>query len=238
VTYHKAVVVIPTYNEAKNLVALLPEILQFHLDVLVVDDGSADGTAEVARNFDRVRVLSRPKKMGLGSAYIEGFSQVLKEDYDLIIQMDADGSHRADDLKKLLEHSEKETSVDLFIGSRWVRGGKIENWSRHREILSRGANRYSQLLLGSAVRDMTSGFRIYRTSLLRKMELSQITSQGYGFQIEMTREAERVGGRIVEVPITFIERTIGKSKMSSEIVFEAMVKVTLWGLRRLNFKAR
>ena len=239
---HSTVVVIPTFNEAQNLELLLPQLLLLDLDILIVDDSSQDGTAAVAERIDagtgRISILSRPSKMGLGSAYIQGFRQSLEAGYETLIQMDADGSHRVTDLQKMTAAAAGSPSQDLFIGARWIPGGKVENWSRHRELLSRGANRYSKLALGTNVNDMTAGFRIYRAALLRKMDLNGIRSQGYSFQIEMTREALRVGASVQEVPITFIERTIGKSKMSSEIVVEAMVKVTQWGIARMIQRSR
>ena len=239
---HSAVVIIPTFNEAQNLENLLPQLLALELDILIVDDSSSDGTVAVAERIDsgagRISILSRPSKMGLGSAYIQGFRRSLGEGYESLIQMDADGSHRVTDLKKMMAVEVNEPSRDLFIGARWVPGGHVENWSKHREILSRGANRYSKFVLGTQVNDMTAGFRIYRAHLLRRMNLDGISSQGYSFQIEMTREALRVGAQIREVPITFIERTIGKSKMSSEIVLEAMVKVTQWGISRVVSRLR
>ena len=234
---HSTVVVIPTFNEAQNLEILLPQLLVLDLDILIVDDSSSDGTVEVANRIDagagRISILSRPSKLGLGSAYIQGFKRCLREGYETLIQMDADGSHRVADLEKLIAAHSDSPECDLFIGARWIPGGKVENWSKHRELLSRGANSYSKFALGTEVNDMTAGFRIYRSELLKKMNLDGITSQGYSFQIEMTREALRVGACVKEVPITFIERTIGKSKMSSEIVFEAMTKVTRWGVARL-----
>ncbi|CAB4895820.1 unannotated protein [freshwater metagenome] len=239
---HSTVVVIPTFNEAQNLELLLPQLLLLDLDILIVDDSSQDGTAAVAERIDagtgRISILSRPSKMGLGSAYIQGFRLSLEAGYETLIQMDADGSHRVTDLQKMIAEAAGSPSQDLFIGARWIPGGKVENWSRHRELLSRGANRYSKLALGTDVNDMTAGFRIYRAALLRKMDLDGIRSQGYSFQIEMTREALRVGANVQEVPITFIERTIGKSKMSSEIVVEAMVKVTQWGISRVIRRSR
>ena len=239
---HSTVVVIPTFNEAQNLELLLPQLLPLDLDILIVDDSSQDGTVAVAERIDagtgRISILSRPSKMGLGSAYIQGFRQSLAVGYETLIQMDADGSHRVADLQQMIAVATNSPGQDLFIGARWIPGGKVENWSKHRELLSRGANRYSKLALGTNVNDMTAGFRIYRAALLRKMNLDGISSQGYSFQIEMTREALRVGAKVRELPITFIERTIGKSKMSSEIVVEAMVKVTQWGISRVFTRSR
>ena len=239
---HSTVVVIPTFDEAQNLELLLPQLLPLDLDILIVDDSSQDGTVAVAERIDagagRLSILSRPSKMGLGSAYIQGFRLSLAAGYETLIQMDADGSHRVADLHQMIAVATNSPGQDLFIGARWIPGGKVENWSKHRELLSRGANRYSKLALGTNVNDMTAGFRIYRAALLRKMNLDGISSQGYSFQIEMTREALRAGANVCEVPITFIERTIGKSKMSSEIVVEAMVKVTQWGISRVFTRSR
>jgi len=230
-----AVVVIPTYNEADSLKKLLPELLEIDVDILIVDDSSSDGTIEVAEKLNatnRISFISRPSKLGLGSAYLAGFKRCLELGYVNIIQMDADGSHQVKDLARMREALTTNQGVDLVIGSRWIPGGKVENWAKRRELLSRTANKYSKAILGTKINDMTAGFRIYRASLLRKMNLQSIASQGYGFQIEMTREALRVGAAITEIPITFIERTMGKSKMSNKIVREAIVNVTKWGLIR------
>ena len=230
------VVIIPTYKEIENLTVLLPELITLDLDILIVDDASNDGTIEFVQGVDRknqITVLSRSSKQGLGSAYITGFKNALGSNYSHVIQMDADGSHRVKDLISMLAEIKQDQSIDLLIGSRWVPGGKIENWPKNREYLSRFANFYSQKALGSSVRDMTAGFRIYKTSLLREIPLDKISSQGYSFQIEMTRAAISAGARIKEHPITFIERTVGTSKMSSSIVLEAMVKVTRWAIARI-----
>jgi len=232
----ETIVVIPTLNEAQNLEILLPKLLELDVDVLIVDDASSDGTREVAESFNeggtRVKVLSRPSKLGLGSAYREGFAIALDSGYQKIVQMDADGSHRVEDLAKMIEVARMDQATELVIGSRWVKGGSVVNWAKHREILSRVANRYSKLALATSIKDMTSGFRIYDVGLLRKMDLANIKSEGYSFQIEMSREAVSKGARITEVPITFVERIIGKSKMSPKIVREALARVTMWGFQR------
>jgi dolichol-phosphate mannosyltransferase len=233
--HSNSVVVIPTYNEADSLKKLLPELLEIDVDILIVDDSSSDGTIEVAEKFNttnRISFISRPSKLGLGSAYLAGFARCLELGYEYIIQMDADGSHQVKDLTRMRGALAINQAIDLVIGSRWIPGGKVENWAKRRELLSRIANKYSKAILGTKINDMTAGFRIYRASLLRKMNLQSIASQGYGFQIEMTREALRVGAAITEIPITFIERTMGKSKMSNMIVREAIVNVTKWGLIR------
>ena len=232
-----SIVIIPTYNEAENLRRLIPDLLQLPIQILIVDDASGDGSAEVARELTsgsgRVEVLERPGKLGLGSAYRDGFARALSSDFSIIIQMDADGSHRVEDLQEMIQHISEHPEIDLLIGSRWVKGGAVENWPKRREILSRAANLYSRAMLGLHIKDNTAGFRIYRAELLKKMNLSSVTSEGYAFQIEMTREAQRVKAKIVERPITFIEREIGVSKMSQQIIREALVKVTRWGVARL-----
>ena len=233
----KSIVIIPTYNEAENLRRLIPQLLQLPLHILIVDDASGDGSAEVARDLGsgsgRVEVLERPGKLGLGSAYRDGFAKALAAGYSIIIQMDADGSHRVEDLQQMLQQFSEHSEIELLIGSRWVKGGTVENWPKRREILSRTANLYSRAMLGLHIKDNTAGFRIYRAELLKRMNLSSVTSEGYAFQIEMTREAQRVKAKIVERPITFIEREIGVSKMSPQIIREALVKVTRWGVARL-----
>lgn len=226
-------VVIPTYNEIGSIEILLMEILKTigNLDILVVDGGSNDGTAQsVARivNLEpRVNLISEGAKRGLGKAYLAGFAWGLERGYERIIEMDADLSHRVIDLSSLLE-----AKADLVIGSRWIVGGGIENWSKSRELLSRIANKYVQFMLKLDVSDATSGFRVYRADLLRKIDLNRIKSEGYIFQIEMVRAARKVGAEIVEVPIIFREREFGKSKISRGIIFEAFLRVSYWGLKR------
>ena len=224
-----ALVVIPTYNEVESIGGILDVLKNLDLDVLVIDDGSPDGTADRVR-MHNVEVIEREGKQGLGSAYRTGFSIGIQRGYTYIIEMDADGSHQISDLKRMMEWI---GSADLLIGSRWVADGGISNWSKFREYLSKSANRYANVLLSLGVKDTTSGFRIYTTELLKKMEISTIRSEGYCFQIEMTRRAITRGGSIAEVPITFIERTHGKSKMSFAIALEAVVRITAWGALRL-----
>ncbi len=232
-------VIIPTYNEAESLPILLRELVRLRSDFnyLVVDDGSPDGTAVICEQLKGeiagLEVLSRPTKSGLGSAYRDGYEVALVKNFDSVIQIDADGSHQVSDLAKLLKKFESSNSVDLVIGSRWIKDGTVLNWSKHRELLSRVANIYSKFVLDLNVLDSTAGFRIYKTSAIRKLDLSSIKSEGYCFQIEMTREIYRVGGLVSEVPITFVERKYGKSKMSGKIVVEAMLRVTYWGLLRI-----
>ena len=224
-----SLVVIPTYNEVESIGKILDGLKGLDLDVLVIDDGSPDGTADLVR-MHNVEVIEREGKQGLGSAYRTGFSIGIQRGYTYIIEMDADGSHQINDLQRMMEWI---GSADLLIGSRWVAYGGNSNWSKFREYLSKSANRYANVLLSLGVKDTTSGFRIYTTELLKKMEISTIRSEGYCFQIEMTRRAIARGGSIAEVPITFIERTHGKSKMSFAIALEAVVRITAWGALRL-----
>ena len=231
--------IIPTYNEAESLPILLRElsVLRKDFNYLVVDDGSPDGTADICERLKSeiptLEILRRSKKSGLGSAYRDGYRYALEKNFDAVIQIDADGSHQVSDLPNLMSKFESNPSIDLVIGSRWIKGGSVLNWSKHREVLSRLANIYSNLLLGLDVKDSTAGFRIYKTSAIKKLNLGNIKSEGYCFQIEMTREIKKVGGIVSEVPITFVERQFGKSKMSGNIVIEAMLRVTYWGLSRV-----
>ena len=234
----KRLVILPTYNEADNVPVLIPRIFKYIPDctVLVIDDGSPDKTAKIAKDlahsYPNLEVINQGKKGGLGSAYRFGFLWGISRNFDELVEMDADLSHRVRDLSNLLEMKQR-LGADLVIGSRWISGGEIENWSKGREILSRVANRYVRAALNLHVNDSTSGFRVYSAELLKKIDLSSIRSEGYCFQIEMTRAARKVGAKIVEVPITFRERERGVSKMSKFIVIEAMALVTFWGLKRL-----
>ena len=224
-----SLVVIPTYNEANSIGEVLDGLKGMDLDVLVIDDGSPDGTADVAR-MHHVEVVRRESKQGLGSAYRTGFSIGLNRGYTYVIQMDADGSHQVSDLKNMMEWI---GSCDLLIGSRWIEDGAITNWSKSREYLSRSANRYTNTMLAFKVKDATSGFRIYESTLLKKMDLSTIKSEGYCFQIEMTRRALASGGSVAEIPINFIERSHGESKMSLAIAVEAVFRITWWAFLRM-----
>jgi dolichol-phosphate mannosyltransferase len=232
-------VIIPTYNEAESLPILVRELslLRKDFNFLVVDDGSPDGTADICEKLKseipNLQVLKRSKKSGLGSAYRDGYRYALEKNFDAVIQIDADGSHQVSDLSKLLSEFESNPSIDLVIGSRWIKSGSVLNWTKHREALSRLANIYSNFLLDLDVKDSTAGFRVYKTSAIKKLDLEGIKSEGYCFQIEMTREIKKVGGLISEVPITFVERQFGKSKMSGKIVIEAMLRVTYWGLLKI-----
>jgi dolichol-phosphate mannosyltransferase len=224
-----SLVVIPTYNEAESISEILNALKPLDCDVLVVDDGSPDGTAQIVRGLG-IEVIEREGKQGLGSAYRTGFSIGLDRGYTYIIQMDADGSHQIVDLEKMVDWI---GSADLLIGSRWIKDGGIANWSKFRQLISKSANNYANALLSLGIKDTTSGFRIYTSALLRKMEISTIRSEGYCFQIEMTRRAISRGASVGEIPITFIERAHGVSKMSFTIALEAVVRITAWGALRL-----
>ena len=224
-----SLVVIPTYNEAESIGAILHSLKDLDLDVLVIDDGSPDGTADIVR-MHGVEVIEREGKQGLGSAYRTGFSVAIQRGYTYVIEMDADGSHQIADLKNMMEWI---GSSDVLIGSRWVPDGAIANWSKFRVYLSRTANTYANIMLSLDIKDTTSGFRIYSAEILKKMDISTIRSEGYCFQIEMTRRAIARGGSVAEIPITFIERELGKSKMSFGIALEAVLRITAWGALRL-----
>ena len=230
---NKSIVVIPTYNEIESIGFLLDELAKLDVDVLVIDDGSPDGTAQICRAHG-IEVIERANKQGLGSAYRAGFSIALNRGYESIIEMDADGSHQVSDLIKMMESI---GSADLLIGSRWISGGDIANWSKFRENLSKAANTYANLVLSLGVADTTAGFRIYSGKILAKMDIQTIASEGYCFQIEMTRRARARGATIKEIPITFIEREHGVSKMSFSIALEAVLRITAWGLLRIIRRA-
>ncbi|OXM74834.1 MULTISPECIES: polyprenol monophosphomannose synthase [Amycolatopsis] len=227
-------VVIPTYNERDNLPVVLERLHRAlpAVHALVVDDGSPDGTGELADKIaagdDRVHVLHRTEKAGLGAAYVAGFRWGLERDYRTIVEMDADGSHAPDDLPRMLDAL---GDADLVLGSRYVPGGSLVNWPKHRELLSRAANLYSRLALGVRIKDVTAGFRAYRREVLEKLPLEEIASRGYCFQIDLAWRTVRTGFDVVEVPITFTEREIGQSKMSGAIIREALLRVGLWGAR-------
>jgi dolichol-phosphate mannosyltransferase len=231
-----ALVVIPTYQEAGNIAAVLRSVRHGSpdTDVLVVDDNSPDGTADLAelagQSLGGVVVLRRASKGGLGSAYRAGFSWGLAHGYEAIVEMDADLSHdpaKVPDILAGLEHA------DLSIGSRYIPGGSIPAWGWHRRVLSQVGNRYSAVMLGLDVTDLTSGFRAYRAEILRGIDMARLRADGYGFQIEMAYQVARAGGHITEVPIRFVDRTEGQSKMSAKIALEALVLVTITGIKRL-----
>jgi dolichol-phosphate mannosyltransferase len=231
----RTLVVLPTYNEALTIAEVLTQTREAapHASILVVDDGSPDGTADLAEKtgdeVGAVRVMRRDRRRGLGDAYRAGFGWGLERGFDAMVEMDSDLSHDPAALPGLLAAA---VDHDLVIGSRYVPGGSIPQWGVHRRLLSRGANVYSAWMLGVPVRDMTAGFRVYRADLLRFMELDTVKADGYGFQVEMTYRAARLGARIVEVPIRFVDREQGKSKMSYQIVVEALWLVTRWGVSR------
>ena len=231
-------IIVPTYNELSNAPLLIRRIFKQipNSDVLVVDDGSPDKTADAIRElqqeFPTLQLLERKTKLGLGSAYRLGFAWGLERGYEELIEMDADLSHRVRDLKKMIDEKELQPNTDLVIGSRWIPGGRTENWSKSRELLSRAANLYVRVMVGLGVKDSTAGFRIYSASMLKRLNMESIKSEGYSFQIEMTRAVHKLDGKIIEVPITFRERENGVSKMSKKIVREAMFLVTIWGLKR------
>ena len=229
-------VVIPTYDERENLG---PVVARLHAavpeaDVLVVDDASPDGTGELADAMaaadPRIRVLHRTAKDGLGAAYLAGFATALAGEHEVVVEMDADGSHAPEDLPLLLDALR---DADLVLGSRYVPGGRVVNWPAHREWLSRGGNVYSRVALGVPIRDITGGYRAFRRQVLEELDLSEVASQGYCFQVDMAWRAVQAGFRVREVPITFTERARGSSKMNRAIVTEALWRVTRWGAERV-----
>jgi dolichol-phosphate mannosyltransferase len=237
----RVLVVVPTYNEIDNLAPLLDRLRTAvpDADVLVVDDGSPDGTGDLA---DRraaadasVHVLHRTAKQGLGAAYLAGFAWGLDRGYGVLVEMDADGSHQPEELPRLLRSLRH---ADLALGSRYVPGGSVVNWPRRRELLSRGANVYTRLALRLPVHDATGGYRAFRRATLERVDLAGVASQGYCFQVDLAWRAWRAGLRVVEVPITFVERERGASKMTLTIVGEALWRVTAWGAQHWYERAR
>lgn len=227
-------VVVPTYDEVLSLGGLVAKLRACvpGADVLVVDDASPDGTGVLADRLaaadPAVHVVHRRGKEGLGPAYVAGFRWGLERGYGTVVEMDADGSHQPEELPRLLAALEH---ADLVLGSRWVPGGRVVDWPRHREVLSRGGNTYVRWALGLPLRDATGGFRAYRREVLESVPLDEVASTGYCFQVDLAWRAHAAGFRVVEVPITFIERTLGESKMSGRIVREALLRTTQWGLR-------
>ncbi len=230
----KSIIVIPTYNEKENISKIIPAIISLGLgiDILVVDDNSPDGTSTIVKNLkidkqgSKIFVLDRKKKDGLGRAYITGFTWALKNDYEVIIQMDADFSHNPKYLKTMLKEI---NNYDLIIGSRYTKGGGTKGWGLDRKIISRGGSLYSKMILWTKTNDLTGGFKCWKADTLKKINLQSVTSNGYSFQIEMNYRAELVKSRIKEIPIIFVDRNVGKSKMSKKIVLEALWRV--WALR-------
>ena len=222
----------PTFNEIENLEWAVGQINLFapEVQILIVDDSSPDGTGvladKLAANLRNVHVLHRDQKDGLGAAYLAGFSWAISNGFEYVVEMDADGSHRAVDLPKLLA---KASQSDLVIGSRWISGGEVENWPWYRKAISRFGNTYARFMLQTGIKDMTAGFRVFKVSFLKQLQLDGVAARGYAFQVEMALRSHRAGGVIREVPITFVERTRGASKMTTAIVLEALWLVTKWG---------
>ena len=238
----RTIVILPTYNERENIGSVVGRVRAStpEVDVLVVDDGSPDGTGEIADALAAtdasVHVLHRAGKEGLGAAYRAGMSWALEAGYEAVVEMDADGSHRPEELPALLAalravpSGDGADGADLVLGSRWVAGGGVVNWPAHRRLLSRGGSAYSRFCLGVRARDVTGGYRAFTADALRRIHFGDVDSQGYCFQIDMLRRAYDAGLAVVEVPITFVEREHGASKMTGGIVAEAMLRVTGWGI--------
>ena len=232
-----ALIIVPTYNEIESLATVLDRIVVSSpgVDVLVVDDNSPDGTGTIADNYalknPRVHVLHRERKSGLGPAYIAGFRWAFERDYAWVVEIDADGSHDPAVIPTLLGIA-RGVTADLVIGSRWVRGGRVDGWSIARQMISRAGNSYARLALRSRINDMTAGFRVIRVDKLRQLHLETIASSGYCFQIEIADRVESDEGTVIEHPITFIERASGTSKMHLGIVLEAFARITGWGVSR------
>jgi dolichol-phosphate mannosyltransferase len=240
-TLGRVIMVIPTYDEAANLAWIIGRLRRAEPDVeiLVVDDNSPDGTGDLADDLAAVdahlHVIHRTEKAGLGAAYLHGFGWALDQGYDVIGEMDADGSHQPEELGRLLEALE---SADLVIGSRWVPGGSVVNWPLSRQALSRGGNLYVRMLLGIKIKDATAGFRLFRRTALEKIDLGSVESAGYVFQTDLATRTVRAGLRVVEVPIEFVERVRGDSKMSGAVAGESLKLVTRWGLRERREQMR
>ena len=230
----ETLVIVPTYNEIESLATLLGRVRRSvpTADVLVVDDASPDGTGELADRMAaedaRIRVLHRPGKDGLGTAYLAGFADAIAGGYDYVVEIDADGSHDPAELPAMIELARN--GADLVIGSRWVPGGEVRNWPWLRQLISRAGNWYARTVLRSRIRDITAGYRVYRVAALRDLDLTGVSSQGYCFQVELAWRLERSGHRTAEHPITFVERANGVSKMHTGIVVEALFRVTAWGV--------
>lgn len=237
----KILVIIPTYNEREALPLIVSRVRASvpAADILVADDNSPDGTGviadQLAAHDDQIKVMHRLGKEGLGAAYLAGFAWALQEGYDVVCEMDADGSHQPEQLPRLLEALH---TSDLVLGSRWVAGGATENWPKSRQLISRGGSMYTRMMLGVPLRDVTGGYRAFRADTLRALDLHEVASQGYCFQIDLAWRALQRGLRVTEVPITFVERTVGSSKMSRKIVVEALWRVTAWGVDDKVTRAR
>ncbi|MCL2783077.1 MAG: polyprenol monophosphomannose synthase [Propionibacteriaceae bacterium] len=231
----RVLVIIPTYNEAGNIEHIVARLRAAvpNAEVLIADDNSPDGTGDIADALSsvdgHVHVLHRPGKQGLGAAYIAGFGWGLERGYDVLVEMDADGSHQPEQLPNLLSAL---TQADMVKGSRWMRGGSVVNWDKKREVLSRGANIWVMAAMNLPVHDSTGGFNVFRADMLRRINLDAVTSKGYTFQVDMTRRVLEAGGVVAEVPIEFQERATGESKMSGSIIQEALLKTAVWGGKR------
>ena len=231
----KVLVIVPTYNERESLPVIISGIRHAEPDVhiLIADDNSPDGTGEVADGLSAqdhlVHVLHRTVKAGLGAAYLDAFGWAKSNGYDVVVEMDADGSHRPADLTKILDAL---TNNDVVLGSRWIKDGRVVNWAKSREVLSRGGNLYTRMWLGIGIHDATGGFRAYRMTALDVMNIEEVESQGYCFQVDMAWRAVKANLRVAEVPITFVERELGESKMDGSIVKEALWRVTQWGIEK------
>ena len=231
----KVLVIVPTYNERESLPVIVAGIRKTEpeIHILIADDNSPDSTGEVAdalSSSDKsVHVLHRSAKAGLGAAYLDAFGWAKSNGYDVVVEMDADGSHRPQDLTKILDAL---TNNDVVLGSRWVKDGRVVNWAKSREVLSRGGNLYTRMWLGIPIHDATGGFRAYRMTALAQMNIDNVESQGYCFQVDMAWRAVKANLKVSEVPITFVERELGESKMDSSIVKEALWRVTQWGMEK------
>lgn len=231
----RVLVIIPTYNELDALPLILSRVQNSvpTVEILIVDDNSPDGTGGIADQWvsenPGIHVMHRLGKGGLGAAYLAGFAWGLQQGFDVLVEMDADGSHQPEQLPSLLAALEYS---DLVLGSRWVEGGGTENWSKNRELLSKGGNYYTKVMLGIDIDDSTGGYRAFKASALRSLDLHEVASQGYCFQVDLAWRAKQRGFVVTEVPITFVEREVGSSKMSRKIVTEALWRVTVWGVDR------
>ncbi len=233
---NKVLIIIPTYQESENIISILERVQAANpeANVLVVDDSSPDGTGQIVqrmmKNNSKIQLLTNSVKGGLGKAYVNGFNWGLSKDFDIFVEMDADGSHAPEQLSTILK---KLDECDVSLGSRWIPGGRIENWPMSRQILSKGGNLYTRLMLGFKVKDATGGYRAYKRRVLEAIDLDSIESQGYCFQVDMVRRSLAFGFKVCETPIVFTEREAGNSKMSRQIVIEAFARIGLWGLKRL-----
>jgi dolichol-phosphate mannosyltransferase len=235
----KPIILIPTFNEAGTILPLLEDLEELHrrldFDVLIIDDNSPDGTADLVDSIDYpfVEILHRPVKAGLGAAYRSGIAEVLSsQNYSHVITMDGDGSHQVSDLESIL-HAPHSSNLSLTMGARWIEGGSVINWPLYRRILSKSGTAYAKMVLDIPLSDLTGGYRAYSLPLLRKLNFESINSTGYCFQIEMALASIAAGASVIEVPITFIERINGVSKMSKAIVLEALKQTSIWGLKRM-----